>query len=206
MVLKEAFRYQNYLNILARKCSYFLSNDSNVTVITETHLRTSANPDAENEVIEIRNEDSISANDVINFIEILVKEKEAITSAISKTKKNLEYDIDSMLNNNKFREDIISILGNISEIKSSESKGSGLDYKFNVNGEQAPYRYTVNKVTTIDFDRNKVKSLYNKYNKLNDENSNTVDRLDVTAEVEFTPKFDINDSFEDAIESVRSEL
>jgi hypothetical protein len=84
-------------------------------------------------------------------------------------------------------------------IKANEKQIIGRDFKFNVDGVQVPYQYNINEVTTIDFDRNKVKGLVKKLCRKSDEVSARLDELNVTVRVDYTPKYEIGDSFEDCL-------
>ena len=72
-------------------------------------------------------------------------------------------------------------------------------YKFNTVGDQVQYTYDVKEVTTIDFDRNKVKGLGKRLIEEADKVSAQVDKLMVELNVEYSPEFSVNDSFEDAV-------
>jgi hypothetical protein len=85
-------------------------------------------------------------------------------------------------------------------IKPSERQKSGSSYRFNEqDGNQIRYYYDINEVTTIDYDRNDVKSLIKKYRKDCDEVSSKLDAIDITMVVEHKPLFDISDKFEDLV-------
>ena len=83
--------------------------------------------------------------------------------------------------------------------KPKETQTTGRDYKFDINGEQKPYNYNINRITSIDYDRNTVKNLIKKYRKECDEISSKLDEIEITTQVNFTPLFDVNDSFEDLV-------
>lgn len=90
-------------------------------------------------------------------------------------------------------------LRNMSRIKSSEKKLTGQAYKFNAEGNQVQYQYEVIEKTTIDFNRNDIQKLYQKYQQQTDRMSTMVDQIEVTTEVNYTPKWDIDTFLEDAV-------
>ena len=68
-------------------------------------------------------------------------------------------------------------------------------------GNQVSYRCDLKKVTTINFDRNKVKKFAASLNKQADTISAELDKCLVNTEVAFEPPFDVNDSFAEAFEA-----
>ena len=59
--------------------------------------------------------------------------------------------------------------------------------------------YEISETTTIDFDRNDVKALIKKYNKVCDEISAKLDSIEINTEIDFTPSWDVGDKFEDVV-------
>lgn len=202
MYLKEAFRYQNYLSGLIDKATTYLTNQSYITKTTEEHLRKKANPDAEDETIEVQVDRPFECdnNQLVAFIQFLMEEKEKLTSAISVAKRGCEVDIDAELANNRIRQRVSYVLDSMVSTRSTESIVRGTSYKFNSEGNQVPYSYDVKRVTTIDFDRNKVRGISRALFADADKVSTTIDKIMVELLVDYTPDFSINDSFNDAIE------
>ena len=102
---------------------------------------------------------------------------------------------------NKIKQEYIGYLRRLAAMDSSERKTYGTDYKFDVDGKQTSYRYEVIETTTIDFDRNDVRGLAKKLQKECDEISSKLDLIELTTDVEFTPKWDVNDTLEEIITS-----
>ena len=69
------------------------------------------------------------------------------------------------------------------------------EYKFNAEGNQVSYRCDLKKVTTINFDRNKVLTYAVALNKKSDTISAELDRCMVNSEVAYVVPFDVNASF-----------
>lgn len=129
----------------------------------------------------------------------VLDEKEGLSNAIAIAKSNTEINIDNAIAMNKKKQGFVSVLNGMVGIKATEKQTTGRDYKFDVNGEQKPYTYNVTEITSIDFDRDSVKGLIKKYNKVCDEVSAKLDEIEITTVVEFNPQFDINDTFEDLV-------
>lgn len=201
MILKEAFRYQNYLTSLFVQATGYLSREDFITTTTQKHNRTMVNPDAQNEDIVVPKVFNISykPNDLIDFVVKLIDEKQKLSNAITEAKKSLDMDIDAAMSMNKFKQDFISVLRRMAAIKPTESEKEGTSYKFNNDGDQVSYRYPVKEVKTIDYDRNVVKGLVSKYKKETDEISTERDRIDIMTDVDYTPVWEVDTPLEDIL-------
>lgn len=201
MNLKESFRYQNFLEELLGIAYCYLNNKGFVTTNVETHLRKKADPNAEDETIKTPKPYDVefTPNDVINFVVKVLDEKEKLALAISDTKMGTEIDIDCAISLNKKKQGFAKILDSLSKIKSGEKQKESISYKLNSDGEQVSYRYSVKEVNTIDFDRNSVRGLMKKLLKETDDVSRKLDCIQINTVVDFEPKWDINDSFEECV-------
>lgn len=201
MNLKEAFRYQNFLDELLGTAYSYLNNKNFVVSTVETHLKSQVNPDAKDEVIEVQKPYDVefTSNDLIDFVVKVVNEKEKISNIISDAKMRTEIDIDVAIALNKKKQGLARVLQSLSNIKSGEKIKNASDYKFNTDGNQVSYYYKINEVTQIDFDRNDVRGLYKKLLKETDEVSTKLDSILINTELDFNPSWDINDSFEECV-------
>lgn len=201
MILKEAFRYQNYLTSLFTQATGYLSREDFITTTTQKHNRTKVNPDAQDEDMVVPKTFTVDykPNDLINFVVKLIDEKQKLSNAITDAKKSLDIDIDAAMSMNKVKQNFISVLRRMVSIKSSESDKEGTSYKFNNDGDQVSYRYPVKEVKTIDYDRNAVKGLISKYKKETDQISTTRDRIDIMTDVDYTPVWEVDTPLEDVL-------
>lgn len=201
MILKEAFRYQNYLSLLFNQATGYLSREDFIMTTTQKHNRTKVNPDAQDENIVVPKVLTVdyNPNDLIDFVVKLIDEKQKLSDAIAKAKRSLDIDIDAAMSMNKTKQDFISVLRRMASIKSSESDKEGTSYKFNNDGDQVSYRYPVKEVKTIDYDRNTVKSLISKFKKETDKISTERDRIDIMTEVNYDPIWEVDTPLEDIL-------
>lgn len=206
MNLKEAFRYQNFLNSLLSQAVDFLSIEKNVVTIKEKHLRSKANSNAEDMEKDLTTErrQNATANDAIEIINAIADEKEKLCYAIAKAKKGSEFDIDVEVQMNQTRQMIARNLSFLllTKNKTEIKRGAGRDYAFNNEGNQNPYVYDIEVTSTIDFDPKEIKVWIKKYSKQADEVSSKIDSAMINTVVLHTPAFDVNDSFTDIIEAV----
>ena len=201
MILKEAFRYQNYLTSLFVQATSYLSREDFITTTTQKHNRTMVNPEAQDEDIVVPKVFNVGykPNDLIDFVVKLIDEKQKLSNAITEAKKSLDMDIDAAMSMNKTKQDFISVLRRMVSIKPTESEKEGTSYKFNNDGDQVSYRYPVKEVKTIDYDRNAVKGLISKYKKETDEISTARDRMDIMTDVDYTPVWEVDTPLEDIL-------
>lgn len=201
MNLKEAYRYANYLDRLLDTAYIYLGTQNFVTTSKQNHMRSKANKDAVDEIIEVPKPYDVdfTPNNIIDFAVKVIAEKEALTNAITNAKSKTEINIDNAIAMNKKKHEFIAVLENLSEIRPTERTIAGKDYKFDVNGAQKPYIYDICETTVIDFNRNDVKSLIKKYTKNCDDISSRLDVIEINTQVEFEPLFDITDDFEDIV-------
>lgn len=201
MNLKEAFRYQNFLDELLGTAYSYLNNKNFVVSTVETHLKSQVNPDAKDEVIEVQKPYDVdfTPNDLIDFVVKVINEKEKLSNIISDAKMRTEIDIDVAIALNKKKQGFARVLQSLSNIKSGEKIKNASDYKFNTDGNQVSYYYKINEVTKIDFNRNDVRGLYKKLLKETDDVSTKLDSILINTELDFNPNWDINDSFEECV-------
>ncbi|MDE7308954.1 MAG: hypothetical protein K2N61_09910 [Lachnospiraceae bacterium] len=201
MNLKESYRYANYLDSLLNRAYMYLGNKGFVTTTKQNHLRSKANKEAEDEIINVQKPFDVdfTPNNIIDFVVKVLTEKEALSNAIAAAKAGTEINIDNAVAMNKKKQGFVYILNGIVNLKPTEKTVAGRAYKFDINNEQKPYVYDITETTTIDFDRNDVKALIRKYNKECDEISAKLDAIEINTEVAFVPRWDVNDVFEDIV-------
>ena len=201
MNLKEAFRYQNKIQRLMDEAEILLRNERNVTKVTNTALRRKANPEAEDETtLEVPDIEYVNQiTEMTTFLLFLLDQHERLSYAIRATKQRMDLDFDSEVSLNGKRQEIAGIFRRMSEIRCCENllPNAGVGYKFNAEGNQISYRCDLKKVTTINFDRNKVRALASGLSKKADQVSAALDKQLVIAEVDYAPCFDVNDTFAD---------
>lgn len=201
MNLKESYRYANYLDTLLNTAYRYLQNKGFITITKQNHLRSKANNEATDEVIEVQKPYDVyfTPNNVIDFVIKVITEKELLADAIAKAKAGAEINIDNAVAMNKKKQGFVSILNELANMKSSEKSIQGTDYKFNQEGNQTKYFYTIEETTQIDFNRNNVRNLVKKYLKETDEVSSKLDAIAINTAVDHIALFDINDNFEDLV-------
>lgn len=147
MILKEAYRYQNFLDRLLSEAQSYMNSETFITNVKQIHHRKKANPAAEDEVIEEVAKKKL--NDTYNFMPVdftpmqivdfavkALEEKEKLSLAIVTAKKTTKIDIDHSIAMNKKRQEFVSSLNFMNGIKNRETKSRGTDYKFNQEENQ----------------------------------------------------------------------
>lgn len=201
MNLKESYRYANYLDGLLSTAYTYLRNKGFITTTKQNHLRSKANSEAQDEIVEVQKPYDVkfTPNNVIDFAIKVLNEKENLSNAIAKAKAGTEINIDNAIAMNKKKQGFVSVLNSMADIKASESVISGSDYKFNQEGNQVKYFYNIEQSTVIDYNRTDVRNLIKKYLKETDEISAKLDLIEITTQVEFNPSWDVNSKFEEVV-------
>lgn len=204
MILKEAFRYQNYLSSLFTETVGYLSREDFITTTSQEHNRKKSNPDADDEKVVVQKPYNVEfkPNDLIDFAVKLINEKQKLSDAITEAKKTTSFDVDAAMSMNKTKQGFIHVLRRMASIKPIESEKEGVSYKFNNDGDQVSYRYPIKEVKTIDYNREDVKKLIDKYKKETDKISTERDRIDIMTEVDYTPIWEVNTPLEDIVEDL----
>ena len=205
MNLKEAFRFQNKLQRLMDEGEGILNREKNVTKVETTYFRKKVMSEAEDEtVLEVpETEYAEQITELVGFMVYLLDQKEQLSKAIRTAKSKLEIDMDSEVSLNSKRQELSRLLGRMSDLRGSEVvlPNGGTGYRFNTDGNQVSYRCDVKKVTTINYDRNKVRNHLAALNRRIDEVSVELDRCLINSSVEYEAPFDVNDSFAEAFEA-----
>lgn len=198
MNLKEAFRYQLFLKNIMNMASMSLQQRDHCLITTKTHKKSKANSEVEDvtEVVETP-EEYYKNDDVIALMIFIVDEREKLTTAISKAKSEIEFDVDAAVETNKFRQLLAGSIKNMMRMTPSKRTETGRDYKFNVEGNQTPYVYEIDVVTEDNYDRNAAKKVMRDAISKSDEVSAKIDAAMINTVVDYEPKYDVNESFED---------
>ena len=203
MNLKESFRYQNKLQWLMTEAEEILRRDRNVVKVEQTALLHKVNPDAVDETT-MEPADTVYADqitDIAVLLMFLLGERERLSRAIREAKKAMDMDFDGEVSLNTRRQELASIFRNMVQLRSSETviSGGGVGYKFNAEGNQVSYRCDLKTVTTINFDRSKIRSYAAALSRKADEISADLDKRMVNTEVSYEPPFDVNDTFAEVL-------
>lgn len=205
MNLKEAFRFQNKLQRLMDEGEGILNREKNVTKVETTYFRKKVMSEAEDEtVLEVpETEYAEQITELVGFMVYLLDQKEQLSKAIRDAKSKLEIDMDSEVSLNSKRQELSRLLGRMSDLRGSEVviPNGGTGYRFNADGNQVSYRCDVKKVTTINYDRKKVRNHLAALNRKIDAVSVELDRCLINSSVEYEAPFDVNDSFAEVFEA-----
>ena len=207
MNLKEAFRFQNKLQSMMDEAQSILGSTANITKVQNTYLRKKVMPEAENEttIDAPATEYSEQITLVAEFLLHLLSEREKLSVAIFQAKAglNLPAGLDGEVSLNSKRQEVAGLFRRMAGMRSSEVliPNGGTGYRFNNEGNQVSYRCDVKRVTTINFDRNKIWKMCGDLSKKSDEVSAALDSVLVNTQVEYTVPFDVNDTFAEAFEA-----
>lgn len=216
MNLKDAARYGKFLNDMIYMAQITATSKDYTRKITEIHNKSKFNIEAQDETVEIIPQDklNIKSNDLVYLAKDLINEKLNLSMSIAKYKSKLTIDwkeddkklsLDEAISYNKQLRSLISTCDSLDRIKSIEDKTREYGYKFNVEGNQVSYQYEVLIKREVDFDKKVVHNLSKSLKNKTDKISSLIDQAMSKDVIDFTPNFDINDSFEEIVEKYISQ-
>lgn len=201
MNLKESFRYQKFLDGLMRSAASNLQNPCHSLKTTKVHLRHAVNSEAE-DMTEVVQDGGFVPNDtVLDFMAHLIDEREKLSIAISNAKQSVGFDIDAAIETNKFRQTLNSAVRQMLRHVGTKRRVKESDYKFDINGQQVPYRYDVEITATENYDKAAAKKLMRETITKADEVSAAVDAAMINTVVEYKPLYDVNETFDDVLDA-----
>lgn len=199
MNLKESFRYQNFLGALHSSAASSLVDERHCLTTTKNHLRNKANSDAADVTEEVDVGEFHKNDDVLRFMLYIIEEREKLTSAISRAKASIGFDLDAAVETNKLRQTVSRNINMMLRYKGTKRTERGTDYKFNAEGNQTPYYYDIEVVTEENFNRAQAKSAAQSVITKADEVSAAIDAALINTRVDYEIPFNVNDSFDDAM-------
>ena len=204
MVLNEAFRYQNYLSSLFLAAEDSITDREHCLKVVKTHFKNKENPDiSDPDVEEVVVDDYFNNDNVLMFMTWLIEERGNLAAAISRAKRKVAeeqgFDIDVAVECNKYKQRAARAVQSMLSAKGSVRKERGTAYRFNSEGTQAPYYYEIEVRSEDAYDREKAKAAQKRFSSTADKVSTQIDAIMVTTEVDYTPCYDVNDSFEEVM-------
>ena len=158
-----------------------LGNNGNITKVQNTYLRHKVMEEAEDEVTMEAPSTEYSENitEMAEFLLFLLDEREKLSAAIHQAKVSLPLGagLDGEVSLNGKRQEIATLLRHMAGLRNGEVliSNGGVGYRFNNEGNQVSYRCDVKRVTTINFDRNKIRKMCADLSKKSDETSAALD-------------------------------
>ena len=196
MNLKEAFQMQKTLSRLLEEAAAYLDDTDNIMTVTEKHLCSKVVPEQKDEEYDCSAKSYMAYNPmtVLRAWHALMEEKERLGSAITAAKAAMPLNFDTAAEENKARRRFLRTLVHMAEQR-SESKlrrSMGKGYVFNKEGNQTPYRYDIEIVRTIDYDRTAVRRMQDALAKTAADTSRALDDALVSTQVDYTLQLPIS--------------
>ena len=197
MNLKEAFRYQKFLDSMMQSTTNAMRDKTLCLNTEKTHHYNKAEASLA-DVVEMEEKTvPYRVCDLIALGNILVRERHKLTHAINVAKANAGIDIDALVEENKFAMRLISGYRTILYFQNGKRKERGNGYRLNVEGNQVSYVYDIDVVDTEAYDRKEVKKLLHEASVKTDEVSAQIDSAMVNTIVDYEPIYDVNETLDD---------
>lgn len=210
--IKEAFRYQNFLDKNLSSLLSTLGNKSNALKVEEIHYKSKSNSEALDETVDQTAERTYPNATVVDLsflVKQLVNQKLKLSLAIENAKRDLFLEwkedgqsltLDTAVEFAKKNREQANTLKYLVDLKASEKKSQASSYKFNVAGDQVLYKYDVSQTTTLDFDKNIINDMYKKLLNVADTLSTQIELAMLKEIVDFVPLYNIHDSIVDVVD------
>lgn len=199
MNLKEAFRYQNFLSSLMISARAHIVMEDRCLKTTKRHLIRESNPDADDKEEIIACEDFVSNDTVLRFMKWIIDERYKLTRAIGLAKTKAGIYIDADIETNKIRQTACESIKRMLQYTATKKTEAGKAYKFNAEGNQSPYFYTIEVETTEAFNRDKAKELMYEIIAESDKKSSEIDSALINTVVDYEPVYSVNLSYDDIV-------
>lgn len=197
MNLKESFRYQKYLDMLMNEAVCTARAKQLNVDVKKVHHYNKVDPNTQDMEEEIERDKEYTGFDILKLTTALIEEKHALTAAINEAKRLIGFDMDAAIERNKYRFNEIQAMQAILRCSTRKVVESGRAYKFNIEGNQVPYIYDIDVYESENYDRAAIKKEIRDVSAAADEASAMIDAAMVNVVVDHTPKFDVNEPFED---------
>lgn len=210
MNLKNAFRYSNFLTEQISQLQSLTYASKNYTTTKVTSFKSKAIKDEEDtiEILEVDRDFDCKMNDIYFIILDLISEKTKLEAEIALAKSGnkidwkingQEVDLDTAVSYNRAIRKTVECFSKFEKLTSTTEKTKGSDYTFNINNEQVMYRYDVERVVEIDYDKDVIKAKNRKLKSEADNISDAIDAFMLKDIVSFEAKYDINSSMQDIV-------
>ena len=202
ITLKEAFRHQKFLADLQSMCWRYLADRDFYTKKVEKHLRAKVLPGQQDEDVDVSEPRRYAVQEVIDFCRCLMDEEEKLASAVHQAKRDMDFDLDTAVVANRSRRQLAARLKQETGFEATHTlqRARGTGYVLDKDGKPTTFSYDIDVVTTIDFDRGRVKdqsqALFREAEKLSLE----IDRAMLAEVVAYEPKFDPNDAMQNVLD------
>lgn len=204
MYLKEAFQYQNHLSSLLNTALGYLNNTSHTRRLFQLHKRSRANPNVDDvilshEDLDQSNEPHFPILSVVMFATDVLTEKEQLAMAIDRAKLQSGFSLDAQVAVNRDRQRLESTLTSLARNRMTRRKTISSDYMVNAEGNQVSYFYDMEETSEPSYDVFQARVAAKHTTSCCRQVSEQIERFMLGTAVDFTPRFDMTDSFLDTL-------
>lgn len=199
MNLKEAFRYKSKINDLIHQAFRHI-NPASIYDTVEEHKKSSAIKTESDETVPVfvTRIDNMDVNQILSFINVLISEYSGVSEAID-TAMSSEGSVISKykatLDTARMFREVYDGLKTLIDRKDSETKTFGTGTIVSSDGVASTYNYPVIRRDKLTYNPKKLSIDLKNLLDTADNLSDSIERLLITTEVAFEPKFGVNDNF-----------
>lgn len=201
MNLKEAFRYSTFLADLIDKAGKEIDNRDNTRTVTRIYHMKDIDETLADKTEVLTTPPAVSLDKAISFMLHCIDERVLLSKAIADAKATCGIDIDGAVAANKVRQSAAKSINGMMYYKEKTVKTTANIYRTNVAGDQTKFVVNADEVYTLNYDKALAKKRYAKLMNDADATSAQIDAALVNTTVDFTPSFNVSDTFDDLIET-----
>lgn len=203
MNLKEAFRYQKFLDTLISNAAIMIGDREICVKSVKKHNINKANPEEQDYEEFVETTKEYTPDMIIQLCDDIVSQRTELTEKINLAKHSADFDIDAAIERAKYERSVCRGLRSVLRLSAGKSRETGYGYKFNVAGDQVRYSYDIDVVTEENFDRAAIKEKIRELSTSADVLSAAIDSAMVNTVVDFDAMFDVNGTIEDIVMSYK---
>jgi hypothetical protein len=213
--IKDACRHAKHLTSLETNIKFMVRSENNYITTKQIHLKSKSDSSMQDEeiVAELPRAFTCKMHDIAFLLKDIIDEKLRLSSLVNKAKREnlttwtedgrqlgvdeaIEYSISLRALANEF-------LSNLANYKVVNMKTFENSFRINNEGTQVPFRYPVEIVKELDFDRNIVASQKKIMIDKADRISAAVDAVMSAPTIDYEPKYGLYDTVDEILASYR---
>ena len=194
MKLKDAFRYKHVLSGWLDEAATRMY-DGYCYRITEDHRKNEVVPELKSELVDRTPIRDMDATQVFEFVVKLVGEYEALSFAIDQAMSEQCSTYKATVDTARIRRQAAAMFSTLAQKRATEERTTDTATYINSAGVASPFTYPVIRRQTPVMEPKTAQIAAKKFLSQADAMSEQIDLALVTIDVDFTPNFDVNDTF-----------
>lgn len=197
MNLKDAFRFKHVIHDMIDEACRIMMSRETIYDVSEQHLKSQVIATEKDETITVcpTRKYSMNAAQVFNFIQKLMNEYQLLSLKIDMAMSRNIATYKAMLDVTRQVRAVANSLNHLTTCARTERQEVGAATYINAAGDASSYTYPKKIVSTPTFNVEELQEALKNLLDQADKNSNELEKKLIETEVDYQPKFSVNDSF-----------